>query len=171
VVVICILFLFISFFFSSGKKIKGNGKNQIKSNNCSCSSSSNHISQKQQLLLWSVESQAPEQSAVEVMRRAHLLLLLRPVRLAYQPPASSTFLSEQTSHQQPASSTLLSGQTSTSHQPTWVGWSEHSLLKHSLLQCRFYPHPSLPFLSFHFRKFCSFSLFGDPSFSYLVPKS
>jgi hypothetical protein len=39
------------------------------------------------------------------------------VRLAYQPPASSTFLSEQTSHQQPASSTLLSEQTSTSHQP------------------------------------------------------
>jgi hypothetical protein len=33
------------------------------------------------------------------------------------PPASSTFLSEQTSHQQPASSTLLSEQTSTSHQP------------------------------------------------------
>jgi hypothetical protein len=32
----------------------------------------------------------------------------RHVRLAYQPPASSTFLSEQTSHQQPASSTFLS---------------------------------------------------------------
>jgi hypothetical protein len=41
----------------------------------------------------------------------------QPVRLAYQPPASSTLLSEQTSHQQPASSTLLSEQTSTSHQP------------------------------------------------------
>jgi hypothetical protein len=41
----------------------------------------------------------------------------RPVRLAYQPPANSTFLSEQTSHQQSASSTLLSEQTSTSHQP------------------------------------------------------
>jgi hypothetical protein len=39
-----------------------------------------------------------------------------PVRLAYQPPASSTFLSEQTSHQQPANSTFLSEQTSTSHQ-------------------------------------------------------
>jgi hypothetical protein len=38
-----------------------------------------------------------------------------PVRLAYQPPASSTFLSEQTSHQQPASSSFLSEQTSTSH--------------------------------------------------------
>jgi hypothetical protein len=41
----------------------------------------------------------------------------RPVRLAYQPPASSTFLSEQTSHQQSANSTLLSEQTSTKHQP------------------------------------------------------
>jgi hypothetical protein len=51
----------------------------------------------------------------------------QPVRLAYQPPGSSTFLSEQTSHQQPASSTLLSEQTSTSHQPPanrtgWLGW-------------------------------------------------
>jgi hypothetical protein len=43
--------------------------------------------------------------------------LQRPVRLAYQPPASGTFLSQQTSHQQPASSTLLSEQTITSHQP------------------------------------------------------
>jgi hypothetical protein len=42
---------------------------------------------------------------------------MRPVRLAYQPPASSTFLSEQTIHQQPASSTFLSEQISTSHQP------------------------------------------------------
>jgi hypothetical protein len=49
---------------------------------------------------------------------------VRPVRLAYQPPASSTFLSEQISHQQPASSTLLSEQTSTSHQPpaNRTGW-------------------------------------------------
>jgi hypothetical protein len=48
----------------------------------------------------------------------------RPVRLAYQPPASSTFLSQQTSHQQPASSTLLLEQTSTSHQPpaNRTGW-------------------------------------------------
>jgi hypothetical protein len=37
--------------------------------------------------------------------------------LAYQPPASSTFLSEQTSHQQPANNTFLSAQISTSHQP------------------------------------------------------
>jgi hypothetical protein len=40
----------------------------------------------------------------------------KPVRLAYQPPASSTFLSQQISHQQPANSTFLSEQTSTSHQ-------------------------------------------------------
>jgi hypothetical protein len=38
----------------------------------------------------------------------------RPVRLAYQLPANSTFLSEQTSHQQPASVTFLSEQISTS---------------------------------------------------------
>jgi hypothetical protein len=44
-------------------------------------------------------------------------LHLRPVRLAYQPPANSTFLSEQTSHQQPANSTFLSEQISTSYQP------------------------------------------------------
>jgi hypothetical protein len=29
----------------------------------------------------------------------------RPIRLAYQPPGSSTFLSEQISHQQPANRT------------------------------------------------------------------
>jgi hypothetical protein len=40
-----------------------------------------------------------------------------PVCSAYQPPASSTFLSEQTSHQQSASSIFLSEQISTSHQP------------------------------------------------------
>jgi hypothetical protein len=49
-----------------------------------------------------------------------------PVRLAYQPPASGTFLSEQTSHQQPANSTFLSEQTSTSHKSpakrTWDKW-------------------------------------------------
>jgi hypothetical protein len=37
-----------------------------------------------------------------------------PVRLSYQPPANSTFLSEQTSHQQPANSTFLPEQISTS---------------------------------------------------------
>jgi hypothetical protein len=41
----------------------------------------------------------------------------RPVRLAYQPPASSTFPSQQISHQQPVNSTFLSEQTSTSRQP------------------------------------------------------
>jgi hypothetical protein len=39
------------------------------------------------------------------------------VRLVSQPPSSSTFLSEQTSHQQPANITFLSQQISTSHQP------------------------------------------------------
>jgi hypothetical protein len=39
------------------------------------------------------------------------------VRLTYQPPASSIFLSQQISHQQPVSSTFLSEQISTSHQP------------------------------------------------------
>jgi hypothetical protein len=42
---------------------------------------------------------------------------LQPVRSDYQPPASSTFLSEQISHQQSGSSTFLSEQISTSHQP------------------------------------------------------
>jgi hypothetical protein len=37
--------------------------------------------------------------------------------LAYQPPASSTFFSEQTAHHQSASNTFLSEQISTSHQP------------------------------------------------------
>jgi hypothetical protein len=48
-----------------------------------------------------------------------------PVRLAYQPPANSTFISEQTSHQQSANSIFLSEQTSTSHQPSAkrTGWS------------------------------------------------
>jgi hypothetical protein len=48
----------------------------------------------------------------------------QPVRLSYQPPASSTFLSQHTSHQQPASSTFLSEQTSTSNQPPAkrTGW-------------------------------------------------
>jgi hypothetical protein len=49
--------------------------------------------------------------------RASPQINLRPVHLAYQPPASSTFLSEQISHQQPANSTFLSEQTNTSHQP------------------------------------------------------
>jgi hypothetical protein len=49
---------------------------------------------------------------------------MQPVRSAYQPPASSTFLSELTSHQQPANITFLSQQTSTRHQPPAkrTGW-------------------------------------------------
>jgi hypothetical protein len=49
---------------------------------------------------------------------------VQPVRSAYQPPASSTFLSEQTSHHQPANCTFLSQQISTSHQPPAkrTGW-------------------------------------------------
>jgi hypothetical protein len=35
-------------------------------------------------------------------------VMKRPVRLTYEPPASSTFLSEQTSQQQPANNTFLS---------------------------------------------------------------
>jgi hypothetical protein len=42
---------------------------------------------------------------------------ISPVRLAYQPPASSTFLSEQTSYQQSVSSTFISELINTSHQP------------------------------------------------------
>jgi hypothetical protein len=33
---------------------------------------------------------------------AIFILVYRPLRLDYQPPASSTFFSDQTSHQQPA---------------------------------------------------------------------
>jgi hypothetical protein len=51
------------------------------------------------------------------MHQDRSYLDMQPVRSAYQPPASSTFLSEQTSHQQSASSTFLSEQISTSHQP------------------------------------------------------
>jgi hypothetical protein len=47
--------------------------------------------------------------------------------VAYQPPASSTFLSEQISHQQSDNSAFLSEQISTSHQPPakrtgWGSW-------------------------------------------------
>jgi hypothetical protein len=49
---------------------------------------------------------------------------VRSVRLAYQPPASSTFISQQTNHQQPANSTFLSKQTSTSQTNMLVKWQE-----------------------------------------------
>jgi hypothetical protein len=52
-----------------------------------------------------------------IQRHAVTTMAHRPVRLAYQPPASSAFLLEQTRHQQPANNTFLSEQTSTSHQP------------------------------------------------------
>jgi hypothetical protein len=55
--------------------------------------------------------------SAEEDRRAANPVALHPVRLAYQPPTSSTFLSEQTSHQQPVSSTFLSEQISTGHRP------------------------------------------------------
>jgi hypothetical protein len=44
--------------------------------------------------------------------------------LAYQPPDSITFLSEQTNHQQSVNSIFLSEQTSTSHHPPAkrTGW-------------------------------------------------
>jgi hypothetical protein len=50
------------------------------------------------------------------------------VRLAYQPPASSNFLSEQISHHQPGSRTFLSEQISTSHQPNEQAAKEASKL-------------------------------------------
>jgi hypothetical protein len=50
--------------------------------------------------------------------------------LAYQPPANSTFLSEQTSHQQPDSSAFLSAQTSTSHQPNEQAGKYHVNIIH-----------------------------------------
>jgi hypothetical protein len=52
----------------------------------------------------------------------------RPVHLAYQPPVSSTFLSEQTSHQQSAKSIFLSQQISTSHQPNEQATSPYKKL-------------------------------------------
>jgi hypothetical protein len=55
--------------------------------------------------------------SAEEDRRAANPVALHPVRLAYQSPNNSNFLSEQTSHQQPASSTFHSEQISISHQP------------------------------------------------------
>jgi hypothetical protein len=49
---------------------------------------------------------------------------VRRVRLAYQPPASSTFISQQTNHQKPANSIFLSKQTSTSQTNMLVKWQE-----------------------------------------------
>jgi hypothetical protein len=49
--------------------------------------------------------------------------VVRPVLLAYQPPASNIFLSEQTSHQQSANNTFLSEQTSHRPPAKRTGWS------------------------------------------------
>jgi hypothetical protein len=57
--------------------------------------------------------------------------------MAYQPPASSTFLSEQTIQQQPANSTFLSAQISTSHQP-----NEQAVRLLTLCICRSPQHRS-----------------------------
>jgi hypothetical protein len=75
------------------------------------------------------------------MQRSPLELLgSHPVRLAYQPPANSIFLSQQTSHQQPASSILLSEQTSINHQPpanqTGCGCCEICFCVFRLVGCR-----------------------------------
>jgi hypothetical protein len=63
--------------------------------------------------------------ATMILDNARFVHHFHPVRLAYQPPANSTFLSEQISHQQPVNSTFLSEQISTSHQPpaNRTGWS------------------------------------------------
>jgi hypothetical protein len=58
-----------------------------------------------------------DQFPLKFIQVQRLFTIKHPVHFAYQPPASSTFLSEQTSHQQPANNTFLSKQTSTSHQP------------------------------------------------------
>jgi hypothetical protein len=52
-----------------------------------------------------------------VILQSSLQDTIRFVRLAYQPPANSTFLSEQTDHQQSANSIFFSEEISTSHQP------------------------------------------------------
>jgi hypothetical protein len=67
------------------------------------------------------------------------------VRLAYQPPANSTFLSKQTSNQQPANSTFLSEQISTSHQPPakrtgWIRAKEQHFFYPFALRIFRFPH-------------------------------
>jgi hypothetical protein len=68
---------------------------------------------------WCIKIRVSEHQYTFVLRIRYLGLTLRPVHLAYQPPANSTFLSEQTSHQQPANSTFLSEKPAPaiSHQP------------------------------------------------------
>jgi hypothetical protein len=64
---------------------------------------------------------------------------------AYQPPANSTFLSEQTSHQQPATNTFLSKQTS--HHPRKVNSARGRLERPRRLSCAHHLLAS-PFFSF-----------------------
>jgi hypothetical protein len=53
----------------------------------------------------------------------------QPVRSAYQPPASSTFLSERISHQQPAAtSQQYSSLRTNQHQPPAISHQSPSLL-------------------------------------------
>jgi hypothetical protein len=58
-----------------------------------------------------------KETGSDVILQSSLQDTVRLVRLAYQPPANSTFLSEQTYHQQSANSTFFSEEISTSHQP------------------------------------------------------
>jgi hypothetical protein len=66
--------------------------------------------------------------------------------LAYQPPDSSNFLSEQISYQQPASSTFLSEQTSTGDQPPAkrTGWLSPYLPAPSSRAARWEPRGLAP---------------------------
>jgi uncharacterized iron-regulated protein len=50
-------------------------------------------------------------------KHAILYKTSHPVRLPYQPPTTSTFLSYQTSHRQPTNNTFLPEQINTSQQP------------------------------------------------------
>jgi hypothetical protein len=58
---------------------------------------------------WSKLNRGESSSVKKIDILLYLLMIPakgRPVRSAYQPPASSTFLSEQISHQQPVNSTF-----------------------------------------------------------------
>jgi hypothetical protein len=82
------------------------------------------------------------------------------ILLAYQPPANSTFLSEQTNHQQPIDNTFHLEQISTIHQPPVkrTGWTwppppfTHPSLCNSYTKCYVYlakcMHPNFYLESF-----------------------
>jgi hypothetical protein len=70
-------------------------------------------------IFWDSGTPETKQKSLKNISLLLRFLASRPVRLAYQPPATpanGTFLSEQTSHQQSASSTFLSEQISINHQ-------------------------------------------------------